>query len=222
MASTIAVLAALRERDRTGEGQYVEPALLRTATNLLNYQIAGYSIAGALPQRHGSGHELLVLYRNFQCADGPVLIAAPNDRLWERLAKVLHLSDEAGGVPFATHALRIANRAHVNDLVAPAVKVRARDDVLGALKAEGIPCAPVNTVGEYMSDASLETAGVLDRVRIPEVDEALLAGSLFDAGFLPKNRRPPPRTGEHTSEILASLGYSAAEIETLRSKGAAR
>jgi formyl-CoA transferase/CoA:oxalate CoA-transferase len=222
MAATIAILAALRERDRTGDGQYVEPALLRTATNLLNYQVAGYSMAGAQPQRYGSGHELLVPYRNFQCSDGPLLIAASNDRLWARLAKVLQLRDEAGALPFATHALRIANRAQVNDLVAAAVKGRAREDVLQALKAAGIPCAPVNTVGEYLRDASLETAGVLDRVCIPEVDETLLAGALFDADFMPNDRRPPPGTGQHTSELLHALGYSAAEIEALRAKGAVR
>lgn len=221
MVSTIAILAALRERDHTGEGQYVEPALLRTATNLLNYQIAGCSMAGALPRRFGSGHELLVPYRNFQCADGPVLIAAGNDRLWARLAEVLKLRDETGGLPFPTPALRIANRDRVNDLITAAVKGRMREDVLKALKAAGIPCAPVNTVAEYMSDASLETAGVLDRVRIPEVEEALLAGALFGADFLPKKRRPPPKTGEHTSELLQSLGYSTDEIEALRGKGAA-
>ena len=220
MASTIAILAALRERDRTGEAQYVEPALLRTATNLLNYQIAGYAMSGALPQRHGSGHELLVPYRNFQCTDGTVLIAAGNDRLWGRLAEVLQLRDDAGELPFPTLALRVANRQPVNDLVASAVKQRTRENVLQALKAAGIPCAPVNTVGEYMNDASLEAAGVLDRVRIPEVEETLLAGALFGADFLPNKRRPPPKTGEHTAELLQALGYSQAEIEALRAKGA--
>jgi len=221
MASTIAILAALRERDRTGQGQYVEPALLRTATNFLNYQIAGYSMAGAHPQRYGSGHELLVPYRNFQCADGALLIAAGNDRLWARLAEVLQLRDEAGALPFPTLALRVANRTRVNDLIAAAVQGRTRENVLQALTAAGIPCAPVNTVAEYMNDASLETAGVLDRVRIPEVEDALLAGALFDADFLPKQRRPPPKTGEHTAELLQSLGYSAQEIEALNAKGAA-
>ncbi|HYC46161.1 MAG TPA: CaiB/BaiF CoA-transferase family protein [Burkholderiales bacterium] len=218
MASTIAVLAALRERDRTGQGQYVEPALLRTATNLLNYQIAGYSL-GAHPQRYGSGHELLVPYRNFQCADGTVLIAAGNDRLWARLAGVLQLREASGALPFPTLALRVANRARVNEMIAAAVQGRTREDLLQALKAAGIPCAPVNTVAEYVSDASLEKAGVLDRVRIPEVEEALLAGALFGADFLPKNRRAPPKTGQHTSELLTAIGYSAEEIEALRANG---
>ena len=218
MASTIAVLAALRERDSTGKGQYVEPALLRTATNFLNYQIAGYSLANVLPQRFGSGHELLVPYKNFQCADGALLIAAGNDRLWARLCEVLALWGEAGALPFPTLASRLANRKAVNDLVAAAVAGRARHDVLNALNAAGIPSAPVNTVGEYMSDASLLKAGVLENVRISGNDVAL-AGRLFEADFLPKARRAPPGFGEHTEDVLQSLGFSAGEIERLREHG---
>ena len=218
MASTIAVLAALRERDHTGKGQYVEPALLRTATNFLNYQIAGYSLANVLPQRFGSGHEMLVPYRNFQCADGTLLIAAGNDRLWARLCEVLALEGAAGVPLFPTLKSRIANRQAVNDLVAAAVAVRSRQDVLDALTAAGIPAAPVNTVGEYVSDPSLQTAGVLDNVRIGGQDVAL-AGSLFAADFLPHARHAPPAPGEHTDDVLQSVGFSAAEIERLRAQG---
>ncbi len=218
MASVIAILSALRERDRTGEGQYVEPALLRTATNFLNYQIAGYSLSNVLPRRFGSGHELLVPYRNFQCADGALMIAAANDRLWSRLCEVLGLSDESGELAYPTLALRIAHRESVNALVGAAVAGRRRQDVLDALIAAGIPAAPVNSVGEYVDDPSLVEAGVLENVRIGEGDVAL-AGALFGADFLPHARSAPPRLGEHTEEVLRSLGLSAADIETLRAQG---
>lgn len=218
MASVIAILSALRERDRTGKGQYVEPALLRTATNFLNYQIAGYSLANVLPRRFGSGHEALVPYKSFQCADGALLIAAGNDRLWARLCEVLALWGEAGALPFPTLTSRIANRKPVNDLVGAAVAGRRRKDVLDALMAAGIPSAPVNTVGKYVSDASLLQAGVLENVRISGEDVAL-AGALFGADFLPRARRAPPGLGEHTEDVLQSLGFSAAEIEKLREHG---
>jgi len=219
MASTIAIMAALRERDRTGEGQQVEPALLRTATNLLNYQIAGHTMGGVAPQRQGSGHALLVPYRNFQCADGVVLIAGSNDQLWTKLSDVLGLRDDSGALQFPTHALRIANRARINEMVAAAVKDRTRADVMASLDAAGIPCAPVNTVADYLADESLATAGVLERVAIPDSDDVLLAGALFGAGFLPHRRGPPPRTGEHTTELLQSLGLSGEEIGALRASG---
>lgn len=220
MASTIAILAALRERDRTGKGQYVEPALLRTATNFLNYQMAGYGLAGAEPQRYGSGHEALVPYRNFECADGPVLIAAGNDRLWARLCGVLELHDEAGQVPYPTLASRIANRDAVNARVAARVANRPRQEVLDLLVAQGIPCAPVNTVAQYTADKTLLEAGVLEKLEVLPGKSGALAGRLFEADFLPRARRAPPGPGEHTREVLDAIGYSEAEIESLRANGA--
>jgi crotonobetainyl-CoA:carnitine CoA-transferase CaiB-like acyl-CoA transferase len=220
MASVIAILAALRERDRTGNGQYVEPALMRTAANFLNYQIAGYTMAGVLPQRYGSGHEALVPYRNFKCADGAVLIAAGNDRLWARLCKVLALQDDAGAVPYPTLASRIAARDTVNGIVGKAVAQKTRQDLLDALDAEGIPCAPVNTIAGFVDDATLVPARVLDRVQVAEGKESDLAGPLFAADFLSATRFAPPRLGQHTDEVLVSLGYSRTEIELLRNKGA--
>jgi formyl-CoA transferase len=118
--------------------------------------------------------------------------------------------------------LRIANRQAVNDLVGAAVAGRQRHDVLSALRDAGIPSSPVNTVAEYVSDPSLVAAGVLEKIDIPGVPEMALAGALFGAEFLPGNRRPPPRAGEHTGEVLQSLGYSAADIQVLRDAGAVR
>ncbi|MCC7485731.1 MAG: CoA transferase [Burkholderiales bacterium] len=220
MASVIAILAALRERDRTGKGEYVEPALLRTATNLLNYQIAGYTMAGVLPRRYGSGHEVLAPYRSFRCADGAVLIAAGNDRLWARLCKVLGIEGDAGELPYPALSERIAGRDAVNDIVGGAVAQRTRRDVLDALDAEGIPCAPVNDIAEYLSDETLVPARVLDKVRVGDGKEVALAGPLFAAAFLPHARSAPPGPGEHTDEVLRSLGYAEAEITALRGKGA--
>ncbi len=217
MAATIAVLAALRERDLTGKGQYVEPALLRTATNFLNYQIAGYTMAGVLPQRYGSGHEALVPYRNFRCTDGAVLIAAGNDRLWERLCKALALAD--GEIPFPALASRIAHRDEVNDLVARAVSGRSRSEIVAVLDAKGIPCASVNTIAEYVGDQTLLPARVLEEVEVGPGRKSALAGPLFNADFLPNGRSAPPILGEHTDEVLRQLGYTEGAISALRKAG---
>jgi crotonobetainyl-CoA:carnitine CoA-transferase CaiB-like acyl-CoA transferase len=133
---------------------------------------------------------------------------------------VLVLRDEAGGIPYSTLAARVANRDVVNGLVGRAVAQRKRQDVLDALDAEGIPCAPVNTIAEHVSDPTLVPSRVLDRVRVVEEREAELAGPLFAADFLPDARFAPPRLGERTQEVLQSLGYSDANIQLLRENGA--
>lgn len=220
LASVIAVLSALRERDRTGRGQRVEPALLRTATNFINYQIAGYSLGNVIPERYGSGHQILAPYGNFHCADGTVLIAAGNDRLWGKLCEVLTLTGADGKQPYPLLALRIANRDAVNTLVSNAVATRKREDVLAVLMSAGIPCAPVNNIAEYMSDATLVTAHVLEKLALSEERSVTLAGPLFAADFLPDKRHAPPRLDEHTDDVLRSLGYADAEIKKLRESSA--
>lgn len=220
LASTIAILSALRERDRSGIGQYVEPALLRTATSFLSYQIAGYFLADVLPQRYGSGHEALVPYQNYHCVDGPLSVAAGNDRLWARLCEVLALHDTGGGLPFPTLASRVAKREAVNKLVGSAVAKWKRHELWEALKAAGIPSMPVNTIADYVNDTTLRQAGVLDSLRIPGLKEITLAGALFGSEFPPARRTPAPRVGEHTQEVLISLGFTQADIDQLRGNGA--
>lgn len=223
MAAVIAVLGALRERDRDGVGRYVEPALLRTATNLLGFQIAGYFLADVHPQRRGSGHDALVPYQNFRCSDGALSIAAGNDRLWARLCEVLKLSDAAGGLPYPTLASRVAEREAVVELVGAAVAGWKRHDLWKMLTAAGIPSMPVNTVADYVGDPTLRDAGVLETLEIPGVEKKVtISGPLFASDGPSPKRTPPPGIGEHTVEVMASLGFSRAEIDGLRASGAVR
>jgi crotonobetainyl-CoA:carnitine CoA-transferase CaiB-like acyl-CoA transferase len=221
LSALISILVALRERDRLGTGQYVEPALLRTATQLLGPQVTGYFMAEVLPVRYGSGHERLVPYQNFQCSDGFLLIAAGNDRLWEKLCKVLAIADGADGLPYPTLASRTRNREVVVTLVASRVAQRTRSELRQALGAAGIPCAPVNDIGEYLSQPGLREAGVLQP--LSEDGQFTLPGMLFGSETVPAPQRTlPPATGEHTVEILAELGIGLPEIERLRAQGTIR
>lgn len=220
MASVIAVLSALRERDRTGIGGYVEPALLRTATSLLCFQIVGYFLAGVQPQRRGSGHDALVPYQNFRCSDGLLSIAAGNDRLWARLCDALKLRDAAGARPFPTLASRVTRRDAVAALVGAAAAGWKRMALWKVLTDAGIPAMPVNTVAEYVADPTLREAGVLDGVRIAgHAHEIAMPGPLFETRGPRPRRRPPPHLGEHTQSVLRELGYTRAEIRRLQAGG---
>lgn len=223
MSAVIAVLAALRQRDQDGLGRYVEPALLRTATNLLGFQIVGYFLAGVQPQRRGSGHDALVPYQNFRCSDGALSIAAGNDRLWARLCEVLKLADAADSLPYPTLASRVADRATVIKLVGAAVASWKRDDLWKVLTAAGIPSMPVNTVADYVGDPTLRDAGVLESLEIPGAGKTItMSGPLFASDGPAPKRTPPPGVGEHTAAVMASLGYSQEEIDRLRASGAVR
>jgi crotonobetainyl-CoA:carnitine CoA-transferase CaiB-like acyl-CoA transferase len=222
LMSVIAVLSALRDRDRTGRGQYVEPALLRTASNLLAYQIAGYHLDGSMPQRRGSGHDMLVPYRAFDCADGPLFIAAGNDRLWGLLCDVLKLRDANNAVPLPALKERLANRAAVDTMVETATRGWNRLALMEALKAIGIPSAPVNTIADYVADETLRSAGVLDAIAVPELGEITLAGRLFGGEAPPPRRRPAPRIGEHSDAILKAFGVDDREVAELKREGIVR
>jgi crotonobetainyl-CoA:carnitine CoA-transferase CaiB-like acyl-CoA transferase len=219
MASVIAILAALRERDRTGRGQYVEPALMRTATALLGVQVASCSATGRPSRRRGSGHEALVPYRIFACRDGATFIAAGNDRLWPKLCSVLGLVDAAGEVPMPGLAQRIAARHEVDALVENATRTRQRAELLRALGEQGVPAAPVNTVNEYLEDPALREAGVVRDAQIDGAPDVVVAGPLF-AGLPTADRTTAPSLGQHTGEVLAGLGLSQDRIDALRCAGA--
>jgi crotonobetainyl-CoA:carnitine CoA-transferase CaiB-like acyl-CoA transferase len=219
MASVIAILAALRERDRTGRGQYVEPALMRTATALLGVQVASCSATGKASTRRGSGHEALVPYRIFECLDGPVFIAAGNDRLWPKLCAVLKLVAASGEIPLPALSERIAARREVDALVESATRTWQRSALLRALGEQGVPAAPVNTVNEYIADPAVRAAGVVRDAQIDGAPDVVVAGPLF-AGLPSATRTAAPNLGQHTREVLAGLGLPHDRIDTLRRSGA--
>lgn len=219
LAATIAVLSALRHRDVTGSGSFVEPALLRTAVNFLGFQHAALSLGGVRPKRQGSGHASLVPYGTFETRSGAILLAASNDRLWSRLWSILG-PEGSMDLPYPTLSERVANRAAVNMLVEERTAFWERQGLLDVLIEAGVPAAPVQTLDEYVSDPSQEEAGVLERLDLSETRSIRLPGRLF-GGDVPFNKRHvAPRSGEHTSDILVSLGFTDEDLQRLSAAGA--
>ncbi len=213
MASAIGILAALRQRDITGKGLRIEPSLLRSATNLMNFQISSLTVSGAALRRYGSGHISLVPYGSFETRTGPVLLAASNDQLWKRLWNVIAPGET---LPYPRLSERVDARADVNELVAQRTSAFDRDALLALLEAQGVPAAAVQTLTELLSDATLESAGVVSALPLTDNRETMLAGPLVGGDIAVAKRAPAPRSGQHTELILAELGMDGQDIAELR------
>jgi len=218
----LGVSNAIIQRGRTGLGQRVDGSLLETAVSLLAFHAEGYLLTGALPRALGSGHPSLSPYRNFKCRDGQwIFIAAANDRFWQKLAKALGLDDLAADPRFQKNQGRVANRVELEGLLEATIGGLDREPLLKRLEEADVPATPVNTVDQVMNDPQTAERGIVQRVTHPKLGEIPVVGTpLHFSRMSPGVRRAAPLRGEHTDTILADLGYSPAEIKTLREKKA--
>ena len=218
----LGVSNAIIQRQRTGLGQRVDGSLLETAVSLLAFHAEGYLLTGALPRALGSGHPSLSPYRNFKCRDGQwIFIAAANDRFWQKLAKALGLNDLAADARFQRNQGRVANRAELEGILEKTIGGLDREPLLKRLDEADVPATPVNTVDQVMNDPQTAERGIVQRVTHPKLGEIPVVGTpLHFSRMSPGVRRAAPLRGEHTDTILADLGYSPAEIKTLREKKA--
>ena len=219
----LGVSNAIIQREKTGLGQRVDGSLLETAVSLLAFHAEGYLLTGALPRALGSGHPSLSPYRNFKCRDGQwIFIAAANDRFWQKLAKELGLSDLAADPRYQKNQGRVANRAELEGILEKTIGELDREPLLKRLEEADVPATPVNTVDQVMNDPQTAERGIVQRVTHPKLGEIPVVGTpLHFSRMSPGVRTAAPLRGEHTDTVLASLGYTAAEIDTLRAKKAA-
>jgi crotonobetainyl-CoA:carnitine CoA-transferase CaiB-like acyl-CoA transferase len=202
--AAIGVQAALVERARTGRGRHVEVALFDASVAALVNQAANHLLGGLVPGRMGSEHPNIVPYQVFHASDRPFVLAAGNDKLFRAACGVLGRPDLAEDPRFATNDARVANRAELLPLLAEVFAGTTASTWLAALEAAGVPCAPIRGLDEVF--ASPEGAAM-----VATVDDAargalrLVADPIRLDGARSTVRRPPPRVGEHTEEILREL-----------------
>ena len=158
--SSVAILAALRERDRTGRGAHLDMALLDTQVAVLANQALNWMISGKVPHRMGNGHANLVPYQAFMVADGEVIVAVGNDRQFERLCSILGLAELAADERFHTNPARVVNRAELIPLLELAMLARGRAEISDALEAAGIPAGPINPVDAVFADPQVVHRGL--------------------------------------------------------------
>jgi len=222
MWSTIAILSALRTRDATGKGAKLDTALLDTAVGWVSYHMMGYLATGKVPGPMGSAMDSIVPYQGFQTADGSVMISGGSDRIFVRMCDALGLGELAGDPRFVTNPDRVANRDELSDLLEAQTKTHSTADLLELMNEHSVPCSPIQNMAEVASDPQVAAAGLLPMAAHPEVSNYQdVALPLRVDGERPRGERPPPAAGEHTSEVLAELGYTEEEVQGFLERGVA-
>ncbi len=190
--SVNAILAALRLRDQTGQGQHIDMSLLDVATAFMANQAMNYLTTGVAPARIGNAHQNLTPYQVFDCADGWIIIATGNDPQYQRLCGLLGLEDMADAPAFRTNADRIANRDEMTRRLTEATLTRSKADLLAACEAEGVPAGSINDLAEVFDDPQVRARGM--RVDLGGVPGVRPPYRFSDAEVA--LNRPAPKLGE--------------------------
>lgn len=200
--AAVAVLAALRERDRSGRGQRVEVSLFDTAAaGLVNVAQAAL-VTGREPARWGNAHATIVPYQAFEAADRPFVIAVGNDAQWRRLCEAIGADDLGGDPRFATNPGRVEHRPGLVAALAERLRARPAAEWLALLEGAGVPCAPVQSVRETLADPVLTGRGGLWPMEGATYGAVGTVASPLRFSRTPASlRRPAPALGEQTDEV---------------------
>jgi crotonobetainyl-CoA:carnitine CoA-transferase CaiB-like acyl-CoA transferase len=213
-----AIIAALFNRERTGQGQRLDFSLLEVQIATLINIGSDYLIGGVVPKRWGSAHTSIVPYQAFQASDGYVVVGAVNESLWRRFCEAIEHPELLADERFATNLLRGQHREELLSLLQPMLRERPRADWLERFRAQGIPCGPINTLDEAYRDPQVQHLGIVQEIDHPTAGRIKIAGSPIRADDEQLAvRLPPPRLGEHTTEVLSGVaGYSDERIAELK------
>lgn len=219
--AAVAILAALRERDRTGMGAHLDLALFDVSLAALVNQAQGALLTGERPDRLGSGHPNIVPYQAFETHDGALMLAVGNDLQFRRLCEVLDRPAWADDVRFATNPARVEHR----DLLVPGIAARLRERTRAAwlerFRAAGVPVTPVADVLEALADPQAVARGAVDTIAHPAAGAVPMLTSPLRYAGATAQREAPPVLGQHTREVLAAaLGMDATELAELVDQGA--
>jgi len=215
------IVVALLDRERTGEGQWVQTSLLEAQIFMLDFQAARYLMKGEVAGQEGNFHPTSPGTGMFQTADGYVNVAASGDNLWRRFCEAAGSRDLLDDPDFATVASRARNRpaliAHLGEIM----RRHPSAYWVELLSKAGVPCGPINTIDQTFADPQVQHLGIAKPISHPKLGPQRVVGQPIHMTSYPQpdELRPTPEQGEHTDEVLRELGYDAAAIGAFHKRG---
>ena len=218
-----AILAALNARHHTGQGQYIDMALLDVGMAVLANQASGFLATDKAPGRAGNIHPSLAPYQDFVTSDGNVLLAIGNDGQFARFCAAIGEAAWAQDARFATNTARVQNRAALLERMLPVMATRTTAEWIALFEDKAVPCGPINNVAQAFDDPQVKARGI--RVRLPrDTGDGIshvdgVANPMRMSGTPVVLRSAPPALGQHTEQVLADMGLNATQIKDLQTKG---
>lgn len=217
--AALGILAALLWRERGGSGQKLETSLLESLLSLISVNLTQAMLTGIPPEPMGTQNGMGQPNQVFRAQDGLVAVAAANDRMWTRFCRAIKAEELADDERFAVLASRYENRGELTDEVGLRMKSFTVADVVARCDDEGVVCAPVLRLDQVAQDEQVRAMGSIVNVRYADHDVPVVANPLHLSSTAPSVTADPPALGEHTAEILGTLGYDAARVAELRAAG---
>ncbi len=219
--SVIAILAALRHRETSGEGQYIDISLLDVQVSALVNVAQNYLSGHVVTERNGGEHPNVMPSQTFACADGRVMIAAANDLQFARLCEALGAGSLAQDPRFRSNSERVRNRSALSELLETRLCTATAVEWEARLNRVGVPCGRINDIAQVFADPQVVHRGMRIDMPHPVAGTLPLVGNPIDLSATPvAYRRPPPLLGQHTDEVLARvLGLSSERLNALRAAG---
>ena len=210
--ATVAVQAALAERERSGLGQHIDLALLDVQVACLANQASNYLAGGVVPRRMGNAHPNIVPYQDFPTADGDMILAIGNDGQFARFCEIAGHAEWARDERFATNPARVAHRATLIPLLRQATVMRTTRQWIESLEAAAVPCGPINRLDEVFADPQVVARGLRIDLPHPLAGKVPLVANPVRFSASPVDHgRPPPLRGQHTDEVVAEWLGSACD-----------
>lgn len=215
--AALGVLVALKERERSGRGQWVQTSLLEAQIGMMDFQAARYLVDGEVPGRTGNEHPYSTPMGVYPTADGHINIAAGGDGNWRRLCEALERPDLLEDPGLRTEADRFAARPRLNAALAQTLRTRTSADWLARLDRAGVPAGPIYRIDEVFADPQVRHLGMSVPVRHPARGDVSVVRTPITLTRTPAAVvAPAPDPGEHSDAVLAELGYDSGAIARLR------